>query len=154
MTTGVSMDFVAHLLAREWISEAQALDALDLQRKSRATLGQMALRLKLLTVKQLFEVMRVQMESRQQFDAIAVNLGYLTQEETDEVLTAQRTETTSIATILMQSGALSAAQLDAAQRDFAQEPSHAPAPSAPSSQRGRLASCNDARRPEQPCKPA
>jgi hypothetical protein len=154
MTTGASMDFLAHLVRREWVSEEKADEALDRQRKSRATIGQIALRLKLLTVKQLFEVMRVQLESRQQFGAIAVSLGYMSNDDVNDVLSTQQAETTSIGTILVQMGALTVEQLDLARHDFESEPERARPASAPNPRSDRLASCNDARPPAQSCKVA
>jgi hypothetical protein len=154
MTTGVSMDFLAHLIRREWVSEEQANDALDLQRKSRATIGQVALRFKLLTVKETFEIMRVQMESKKQFGAIAVQLGYMNEEDVQRVLAAQQAETTNIGTILVQMGAMTVEQLDEARHDFEQEPGRARAASAPNPERDRLASCNDAQPMYRSCKVA
>ena len=148
------MDFLAHLIRHERVSEEQATDALALQQKSGATIGQVALRFKLLTVKQTFEVMRMQIETKEPFGSIAVQLGYLNEGEVERVLAAHQEETPSIGTILVQIGALTGEQLDAAQHDFEREPGRARAVVAPTPQRDRLASCNDPRPPSRTCKVA
>jgi hypothetical protein len=116
MATTSSMGFLMHLIESRVITVQQADDALEAQRKSRATIGQIALRLKILSVKQIFEVMRIQLATGARFGEIAVDLGFMNPDDVRRVLAAQDEETTDVGAILVQMGVVSVEVMKAEKR--------------------------------------
>ncbi len=100
-------DFADFLIARGAASQADVLAAIDVQRRSRAPIGRLALQARILDIGQVFAILAHQARHAPiRFGEAAVALGVLHREQVDELLRMQRTQTTPLEDFLVKTGAL------------------------------------------------
>ncbi len=101
-----------HLIRQGLISPEQLIDALDFQEQRRPRIGQLALRERKMSVRQVLEVLSKQTESKEPFGTVAVALGYLTAADVDHLLIDQRRQTPRLGDILVLQNALDPESLE------------------------------------------
>ena len=94
--------FGEFLIEKGIVDEQAILDALDRQRKLNIPIGQLALKERKLTVKQVFHILNVQIDNKKLFGAIAVELGYITPEDVETLLTIQQDKRPRLGDILVE----------------------------------------------------
>lgn len=114
------MRFGLFLVQHGRVTADDVLQALDHQRQCEVPIGKIALRERMLSVRQVFDVLNHQVESRTRFGEAARHLGYLTTEQVDHLLETQRRARPPIGQILLEMRAIDpptlAGELDRFQR--------------------------------------
>jgi len=113
--------FGQFLVTRGVVNEEAVINALNLQKERTLPIGKIALREKLLSVKQVFHILNEQgknYNNGQQgknyklFGQIAVELGYLTEQDVRKLLEIQQKSRPLLGELLVEIGALSQHELE------------------------------------------
>lgn len=140
------MHFGLYLKNKRIISADQLVDALEVQLKTLAPIGQLALEESMVSPREIFDVLRSQSESPNvRFGELAVEMGLMTRDDLMRLLMIQADRKRPIAEILVGQGVLSAEQSAAEMHEFRlslakrRVGSVAPSKIAPMAPRGQLA---------------
>lgn len=107
-----------HLVRRGLISADQFVDALERGFAQRPPLGEVAMRLGKLTMRQVFSVLAEQSDRHQPFGRIAVELGFLSEGDLGELLLKQADSTPDVVDMLVMTGVLDRDSAMTALEDF------------------------------------
>jgi len=115
------MRFEISLVRAGVISSETFVSAVDRQLARRPLIGELAIRSRRLSMKQLFRICSLQATSNECFGRIAVKLGLLTKTEIAELLAEQLAQTQPLSEVLLEMNALDAETLTQAQQAFRAE---------------------------------
>jgi len=101
-----------YLVNRGIVQEADVYDALDYQQRNRVPIGALALKKKLLTMKQVMTVLNQQCDTNKLFGEMAVQLGLLQEKDVEDLLEEQRKLCLPIGEILLKLNRIDAKTLD------------------------------------------
>ncbi len=82
--------FGEFLVNKGIVEENAVLDALNFQRKEGIPVGKIALKEKMLTWKQIYQVLNAQFDTTKRFGEVAIELGFLVEEEVNRLLEIQK----------------------------------------------------------------
>ncbi len=112
--------FGQFLVEKGAVSTEEILDAVEIQKISNLKFGEMALAMGLLSESDVDKVHDIQHRTEQSFDHLAVHLGLLTEEQKAQVAEMQHERHLDIGRALVESGAISAEELETWQARFQQ----------------------------------
>jgi len=110
--------FGEFLIEKGLVDELAVLEALNYQREHTVPIGQIALKSRKLTVKQVFTILNTQVDNNKLFGVIAVELGYISQEDIDELLDLQSSQRPRLGEILVNMGKIDKTALEILHTDF------------------------------------
>jgi hypothetical protein len=96
------MDFGVYLVRRGLITADDYVDIREQQSESHRRLGELALRHRKLSMRQVLKVLDAQVDSTRPFGKLAVDKGYMTQGELLDLLGLQSELTPSISDVLIE----------------------------------------------------
>lgn len=96
------MDFGVYLVRRGLITADDYVDIIEQQSASRRRLGELALRNRKLSMKQVLKVLDAQVDSTRPFGKLAVDKGYMTHSELLDLLGLQSELTPTISDVLIE----------------------------------------------------
>jgi hypothetical protein len=107
------MWFATYLYRRGLVTAEQVIEASIRQSDRQIPLGQLALELKKLSIKQVGKVLRVQAEESRRFGQLAVQMGFLTEYDVAYLLMVQNDRLPSLGQILVEMRAIDRQTLEA-----------------------------------------
>ena len=110
--------FAMHLVEQGVIDDNAALQALDQQRQMTQPIGRLALDLKYLTMKQVFQILADQVDSQMKFGELAITLGYLDNTQLNELLRLQKDQRPGLCDVLFSMGLVKKGVLQKERRSF------------------------------------
>lgn len=110
--------FCKYLLEKGIVEEDAIYEALNIQRDNSRPIGQIALKERRLTVKQVFAVLDAQVDDKRRFGEIAVDLGYVQAEDIEDLLLIQQKERPDIGEILLDLGKIDEITLSEMQTEY------------------------------------
>lgn len=104
-TEGIAR-FGQWLVNRGLVEESDIIEALNEQHRLTMPVGSLALRERLLSMKQVFSILNNQVDTPERFGETAVRLGYLTEAQVGALLELQRKSRPPIGELLVRAGLL------------------------------------------------
>ena len=98
------MRFLVYLYETGIVSSDEAMAMMVKQSKASRPLGELAVELKLLKLRDVMNILRAQASDKRSFGRLAVSMGLLTDEQIEELLGIQRSRVPSIEQLLTESG--------------------------------------------------
>jgi len=102
LTSDPEEHFGQFLVSEGIVSDADVVDALNIQRRRTTPIGEIATQYGVLTVENVFSILNKQKDSTKRFGEIAVELGYITKESVDILLRIQKESRARIGEILVE----------------------------------------------------
>jgi hypothetical protein len=112
------MDFALFLNRRGVISPQQFVDAAAWVQESRTPMGELAIRLRKLTIRQVMNVLCQQAVRPEQFGKLAVAAGYMSVADLNELLASQTEQAMSMDDALVELGMLTQSERDRYYSEF------------------------------------
>ena len=101
-----------YLVNRGVVQEKDVYDALDHQQRNRVPIGALALKNKILTMKQVMTVLNQQCDTNKLFGEMAVQLGFMREKDVEDLLEEQRKLCPPIGEVLLKLNRVDAKTLD------------------------------------------
>ena len=101
-----------YLVNRGVVQEKDVYDALDHQQRNRVPIGALALKNKILTMKQVMTVLNQQCDTNKLFGEMAVQLGFMREKDVEDLLEEQRKLCPPIGEVLLKLERIDAKTLD------------------------------------------
>jgi hypothetical protein len=98
------MRFLVYLYESGIVSAEEAMGILVTQSASSRPLGELAVELKMLRLRDVMAILRAQASDKRSFGRLAVGLGLLTDPQIEELLEVQRARVPSVDQLLLESG--------------------------------------------------
>ncbi len=114
----LSEAYLQFMVDAEILSEADALEVMDAQRKDTPAIGRLALRSGILDMKQVFRVLAAQVDTNTRFGETAINLGYMTEPDLIRLLDEQKQLRPKVHQIILDMGLISPETLATVREDF------------------------------------
>ena len=113
--------FCNFLLAKGIVKEDLIYAALNIQKEKTRPIGQIALKERRLSVKEVFRILDAQVDDNRFFGEIAVDFGYMSLADVNDLLFIQTNEKPSIGEILLEMGKIDEITLDRIMTEFEKE---------------------------------
>ncbi|MCK5231352.1 MAG: hypothetical protein KAR13_13855 [Desulfobulbaceae bacterium] len=115
--------FCQFLIKRGFVNTEDIYEALNVQKNQKIPIGKIALKEKILSVKQVFKILNDQVDNPKLFGEIAIGLGYLNENDVALLLNIQRSIISPIVDILVDTGIISPENCDKFKEEFYQKTS-------------------------------
>ncbi|MHB0960003.1 MAG: hypothetical protein ACYC6N_15220 [Pirellulaceae bacterium] len=114
------MRFGIYVVQQGLVTAAQFAEAVSRQMEGRVSLGQLAMKSKMLSKSHVLHILAVQATEQRLFGKIALDLGYLSKEQLAELFLEQDEYLQPISKILVEMGALTQDEMEAELRKYRQ----------------------------------
>ncbi|PID82005.1 hypothetical protein CSB20_00125 [bacterium DOLZORAL124_64_63] len=114
----LSEAYLQFMVDAEILSEADALEVMDAQRKGTPAIGRLALQSGILDMKQVFRVLAAQVDMNTRFGETAINLGYMTESDLIRLLDEQKQRRPKVHQVILEMGLISPEALATVRENF------------------------------------
>jgi hypothetical protein len=100
-------DFANQLILSGYVSAELVEEARSIKMQQCPKIGQLAMQMNLLSIRQVFDILRQQVNSNQRFGELAIRMGFIDDDQLTELLEIQKQATPALSDVLVAIGAMS-----------------------------------------------